>query len=106
MADFHIKQGDTRPALEAVLMDPEGNPVNLTGATVRLHMERKGEMIVDAPCIIVDGPAGLVRYQWAVGDTDQPGTYAAEIEVTDASGGVETWPNSEHWTFVVYEGLA
>ncbi|AVO37398.1 BppU family phage baseplate upper protein [Pukyongiella litopenaei] len=106
MADFYIKQGDTRPALEAVLMDAKGNPVDLTGATARLHLARNGKVVVDAPCIIVDAPAGLVRYQWAVGDTDQPGAYAAEIEVTDAGGGVETCPNNRHWLIEVVSDIA
>jgi len=37
--------------------------------------------------------AGRVRYAWQTGDTDTPGTFQGEFEVTYSTGEIETFPN-------------
>lgn len=107
MADFYIKKGDDEPALERVLEGVNGNPANLTGATVRFLMKRVGASTpkVDAECEIVEDPEadppitpedGTVSYAWTGTDTDTAGEYDAEFEVTYAGGEQETFPSDSY----------
>ena len=91
----YIKQGDTAPYLDAICADYAGDAVDVTGATVRFHMLPKGgdTLTVDAAGSVVDGAAGHVRYTLQSGDTDTPGTYHCEYEITYGDGRVETFPN-------------
>lgn len=104
-ADFVIKQNDTTPAITSTLKDADGGPVNLTGATVRFIMRRKGAGTpkVDGEATIGSpATAGGVSYAWDAADTDTAGRYDAEFEVTFAGGAKQTFPNSEHlWIDVV-----
>lgn len=101
MADFYIKQNDTRPYLEATLQDSAGDAVNLTGASVRFHMGS-----IDAAATIVDAATGSVRYEWQAGDTSTTGFFNFELEATYADGGVETWPNHGTWTIQISPEIA
>ncbi len=101
--DFFIKVGDTLPPVEAVLADALG-PVGLTGATVRWHMRLEGTtgaLKANAPAVIVSALDGAVRYDWAPADTDTPGVYEAEWEVTFPDSSVITFPNDHHLRVMV-----
>ena len=92
----YIKQNDTSPTLDAILTDDDGNPVNVFGASVRFHLKKLGAtaLKVDAAATVVDGEAGHVRYALQAGDTDTPGSYKAEFEVTFPDGSIETFTNT------------
>ena len=94
MADFTIKRNDTRPVIAAQLTQ-DGNPYDLTGATVKFLMKlpASGSPKVDASATIVNASNGDVEYAWIASDTDTEGEYDAEWEVTDGSGEVLTFPN-------------
>lgn len=106
-----VKQGDTEP-LSAVLADTLG-PVNLAGSTVRFRMKSRvagaGHPPIDAPAQnlqSVDGNGritnkGLVQYPWAAGETDLPGVYGVEWQVTFADGKKRTFPNDRTTTFEI-----
>ncbi len=90
---FHLKRGDTSPALRYRL-DPA---VNLAGASVVFNMRQRdgGAKIIDrvAASITGDPADGVVGYDWEVTDTANAGRYEAEFEVTYSDGAVETFPN-------------
>ena len=91
---FIIKQNDTSPSLEATLSDANLVPVNITAATVMLHMKAiGGDVVLDQQMTITDAEGGVVQYDWQVGDTATVGTYYVEFEVTYSDGSVETFPN-------------
>jgi hypothetical protein len=94
---FTIKRNDTSPVLQTVLTDPSGNVIDLTAADVRFHMKqyRSSTAKIDAEATVVDEDAGLVRYEWEIGDTDTVGSYQAEFEVSFIDGTVETFPNAD-----------
>lgn len=92
---FSIKQNDTSPSLQATLKDAALDPINLTGASVRLHMKSvDGTLKIDQPMTIVTPLQGIIQYDWQAGDTDTVGTYYVEFEVTYADASVETFPNN------------
>lgn len=92
---FSIKQNDTSPSLQATLKDAALDPINLTGATVRLHMKSvDGTIKIDQPMTVVTPLQGLIQYNWQAGDTNTVGTYYVEFEVTYADASIETFPNN------------
>jgi hypothetical protein len=108
MHDFNIKEGDTRPSLEAQLLDENNEPRNLQGASVRFHMEDvdTGSVVVDAEAGILNAQDGRVIYEWQNGDTDEPGRYEAEFEVDYGNGEVETFPNNGYIGVYVDDDIA
>lgn len=96
MADFSIKQYDTKPVFSAVLRDPSGNPVDLSTATsveFRLRKSNERAHVVAAASIDVDPTTGRVSYAWADGDTDLVGDgMEAVIVVTWNDGSEQTFP--------------
>lgn len=103
---FTIKQSDTSPSIQATLQDSDGNAVNINGASVRFHMKAVGgAVVIDQPMTIVNAAGGIVRYDWQTGDTDTPGTYYVEFEVTYSDNTIETFPNNTNETVLVIPQL-
>ncbi len=108
MSDFTVKRNDRLPEITALLKDPAGAAVNLTGATVKFLMRspNAASAKVNAAGAIVDAASGSVKYAWAAADTDTAGRYRAEWQVTFADGRLETFPNAGYLEIAVVEDLA
>lgn len=108
MSSFHIKRGDTSPALVYAL-EPAGEVI-LTGASAVFSMRPRtgGALVVDrAPAVIVTATGSpTLRHDWAPGDTALAGAHWAEFEVTYADGAIETLPNDGHITVIITQDLA
>ena len=103
---FSIKQNDTAPTLRTVLLDSDGNPINLTGSTVSFVLKSMNNgIVINSSMTVVTPLAGLVEYDWQTGDTDTTGTYYAEFRVTYSDLSVETFPNSSNATVIIYPSL-
>jgi len=100
-----MKVNDTGPAIQSTLRDGNGVVVDVTGSTIQFKMKMRepargrGDMSrlvglkVDAAGGIVGaGTDGVVSYTWVAGDTDTPGDYVAEWEVTFGGGVIESFP--------------
>lgn len=97
--DYFLKKGDLEPAFTRTLESVDGEAVDLTGATVVFLMTKRGESspTIEAEAEIEDPEtAGEVTYVWAEGDTDAPGDYDAEFQVTFADGRPQTFPNADY----------
>jgi len=105
---FSIKRHDRLPELKATLVDADGNPIPLTGASVKLHVRAAGAATVklDKPCNIIDDVNGVVSYPWDAGETDDAGDYDAEFEITFSDDRVLTVPNDEDFTVRILEDIA
>jgi hypothetical protein len=99
--------GDTLPELTLTLRDSNAAaagqtldannsatwaPIDVTGATVRLRLRELGSTTVKSTltCSITNGQGGKVATNFPTGTLDSSGTFEGEIEITFASGGVQT----------------
>lgn len=90
-----IKKGDLDPTYSGQLL-VNGLPVDLTGRTVQFIMkDAAGVLKVNAAATITDAVNGRIEYRWVSGDTDTPGTYRVEWEVTTA-GKRRTFPPRDY----------
>jgi transcriptional/translational regulatory protein YebC/TACO1 len=87
-----LKKNDTKDNIKATLSNESG-PVDLTGATVRFLMSRRGIVKVDRQAQIKDAAAGIVWMVFENGDTDETGLFQSEFEVTFPDARIETFPN-------------
>jgi hypothetical protein len=103
---MYMKQGDLLPQAESILLDGQGNPIDLPdGSAVVFKMVLHGESepLVGGPGIIVlpDAPEdspdrGRVRFVWLQGHTSVPGTFDAEWRVTFPDSRSATFPNHRY----------
>jgi hypothetical protein len=100
-----MKRGDTAPIFDAILRDSNGDALDLAVGDVATFWMRDAappratKIAGSAMVIVAPGAAvgsvdrGRVTYAWAAADTDTPGKFDAEVELTRAGGTVETFPN-------------
>ena len=98
--NFWIKKGDTGPPLQVLCEDETGDPIDVTGATVKFSMQDESSVnkISLASGNVVDGPIGKIEYVWQAVDTDTEGIYFGEFRVTFSGGEIITFPN---YTYIV-----
>ena len=107
MADFTLKAHDRLPSIQAALTTA-GAPVDLTGATgVNFIMKAtQGNTVkVNAAATIVTAATGVVRYDWLAIDTDTPGSFQAEWQVTWTGGKKQTFPTLTYHTVDILADL-
>ncbi len=108
MTTINIKQDDTQPAIRVRLKDSDGNPVNLTGATVRVaiqHYLLKNNINILRDAYIADAATGEVWLVWQSEETQVPGVYRVEFRVTYQDGNRETFPNNGYLLVNILERI-
>lgn len=113
-ADFTLKANDLLPSLQGVTAS-KGAPVDLSGATsVRFIMRAAdsafapvaGAPKVNATAVAVaPATSGVLRYDWAVGDTATPGNYVGEFQVTFPGTKPQTFPTTSYITIQILADL-
>lgn len=100
---MRIQQYDTYP-IEYQCVDENNQPIDLSSAgSVGFILTKDGDSI---PSLIgggtvVSASIGLVRYDFADGETDVPGMYRAEWKI-DFSGSVLTMPRDDIlWVYII-----
>ena len=110
MTEVYVKQGDTLPSVEATLKYTDGTVMDLTDFTVVFTMIGKDgtKKVDEASATIVNPPGtdGKVRYYWSGTDTDTPGRFRGEFEVTRPDGKTQTWPTLEPLHIIILEEYA
>lgn len=87
---------DSNTAADGQTLDPNNSatwvPIDVTGATVRLRLRELGSTEVKSTltCSITNGTAGKVATDFPTGTLDRAGTFEGELEITFASGGIQT----------------
>ena len=104
---LNLVQGDTLPELtfslkdsntaaSGLTLDPNNSatwsPIDVTGAQVRLRLRELGSTAVKSTllCTVSDGQGGKVITDFPAGTLDTAGTFEGEIEITFATGGIQT----------------
>jgi len=111
-----IKKGDTRPILTLTLYTRNSAGVKTVadlsagGVAAKFTMTLIGsstpKLSLKTMSIVNPGTSGVVQYTWAAADTDTAGEYRAEVQVTYATGVIETFPNRGFFRVIVTEDLA
>jgi hypothetical protein len=89
---LNIKRGKITPSVQFRLFDMDTFlPVNLTGAQIKFFMEgpedRTDVKRIEGEGEVVVSPlTGIGKYEWHPGETDLPGSYRADFEVTLSDG--------------------
>lgn len=104
MADFVLKVGDRNPSLRCILRDAAGAK-NLAGASGVTFAMKSGTTVKSGAAVIEDSLGGVVRYDWAVGDTNTVGVYDAEFVVTESSK-QQSFPNDRYISVEVKAEIA
>jgi hypothetical protein len=107
MADVTLKAHDRLPSIQAVLSSA-GGPVDLSAATgVNFIMKAaQGNTVkVNAAATIISPSGGVVRYDWLAVDTDTPGSFQAEWQVTWTGGKKQTFPTLTYHTVDILADL-
>jgi hypothetical protein len=122
VADFYIKQNDTRPVIAVQATYDDGSTIenSFIGATVKFHLKTAaGVLLVNKNGEVADADGQIIRYVWQTNDTvvtswvqDDSGLWIpgapheAEFQVTFADGGVETIPNTRNILVDVFPEIA
>lgn len=111
MADFYIAQGDTASFVPDTLRDSAGDAVDIAGASITFQMIglQDASFRIDADAendqTGTPGPdnetQGNVHYEWATGQTDDPGYFLARWVVTFGDGSIQTYPNDGWFTISI-----
>lgn len=99
-----IRQNDTRPIVQAQLLQGYNQPINLNIASaVKFKVKNtNNSVILEKAATIATADEGRVEYQWEAGDTEKAGDFRACFEVTFNDGSVVTVPNDSALKMRVY----
>jgi len=83
VADITVYKGDYGYDLQFTITDVDGDPINLTGATItfRVAAYDDSELLVNGSCVIVVAADGTCVYTTASGDFDDADDYEAELRI-------------------------
>lgn len=106
--NFNMKRNDLLPTLALQLINPNGEPADLTGATVVFNMAGRSATakVSRGQVTVVDAATGQVEYHWQPGDTDDAGVFRAEFEVIYPVDQPMTYPNSDFFVVTILADLA
>jgi hypothetical protein len=100
---FQTKQFNTRNALKAKLLEANGTPVDLTGATVRFYMQSSNGVVVNRAMQV--GENGEVLFVFESDEVAQAGLFNAEIIVTYGDNRKEIYPNDGYIRVYIEESI-
>lgn len=107
MSTFYMKQNDTSPSIKIECADGDDAIIPVTGASVNFFMrDANGTVKVNGAGDVVDGPNGIIKYDWVLTDTNTVGVFNAEFQVTFAGGEIETFPNKGYISVVIGDDIA
>lgn len=98
--DIFFGEGDSGPIVDDTILDSNGAPVDLAGATVVFRYRDKLQVgaEIDEPAAITQtsDPLTLGDVEWAPAGPMQPGNFNANWVITFGSGTPITFPNGRY----------
>lgn len=111
-ADFTIKAHDRLPSIKVMFAyrDATGalQPIDLTdvtGVTFIMRTLTGQTPKIKAAGTIESRKDGICRYDWIAADTDTPGSYVAEWQLTWVGGRTQTFPTKTYITIDILADL-
>lgn len=108
MTTYEVKQHDTAPSPRAQLLDGDGDPVALAGATVKFKARASAgaTLLINATATVEapidnNGELGWVHYTLVSGNTAQAGAFLAEWEADWGGGNIATFPGGDEYDLLV-----
>tara|TARA_R100001443_G_scaffold102621_1_gene110848 strand:+ start:140 stop:484 length:345 start_codon:yes stop_codon:yes gene_type:complete len=103
-----MKRNDTRPFLDVILQDVDGNALDLSatvsGVTFTMKdLDSDSTKVQAQACTVIPETTGMVRYSWSAGDTNTAGTFVGEFQIQYNDGTQLTIPTSSVLSIVVLE---
>ncbi len=86
------KRGSTAPAIADQLLDAAGDPINLSGVTVKFVMGPVAGTATVHSATVVGAATGNVQYSWGTADLAVAGLYAAYWRLEYNGGAIEKLP--------------
>ncbi|MGD6832588.1 BppU family phage baseplate upper protein [Sutcliffiella halmapala] len=104
---IQFKLNDTKDKIEYVAADTEGNPVDLTGSSVRFIMSRRatGEVVLTDPATITDPINGKIEYSVSELTTIEAGDFRAEFIVDFPDSTQKTFPTIGYLSISIQASL-
>ena len=105
-----VKKGKTSPFVQFRLFDMDTFlPVDLTGAQIKFFMEGPEDStdvkrIEGEGEVVVSPLTGIGKYEWNPGETEIPGSYRADFEVTLSDGTQVRVPEGREFITITIEG--
>lgn len=106
---FYMMAGDTRPKVEFFLEKENGEPVNLTGATVIAHLRVKPGGTVkfeDRSVGVVDVDTGECSLTLTASDSGTADDYEFQCQVAFSDGGIMRVPNDGYLPFKIGDAVS
>ncbi len=89
--DFTHPLGATAPSRGFQILKADGTPQDISGATAKFRIRRKGEdaVLIERDCTIADEANAIFQFDWDVDDfgagyLDAAGFYVGTLEITFA----------------------
>jgi hypothetical protein len=97
-------KGDRKPSIQAQLKWADDTIPDLTNCTVKFHMKKGSDILVNANATIVSpATGGIVQYDWATNDVTVSGVCQGEFEITWPDGLQTTWPTEGNLEIIFRE---
>lgn len=108
---WYVTENDVGVKIRTQLLDDLQQPVTLFAVTgvefhMRLYRTQDEPKVAAGVCTVIDASQGIVEYAFAAEDTDAPGRYDAEWQVTFGDGSIDTFPKPGKDVVQVDEELA
>jgi hypothetical protein len=94
--------GDTASSLSITCKDSAGQPIDLTGCTVKLHWLDENGVLKNPDMTISNAVNGIVTYQFGANEIFAP-KMVFEVQITNSSGKILTSSNT--FTLTVREQI-
>lgn len=77
-------EGDTSPPLVCTYTDSDGNAIDVSGWTIKLHLERpSGSTALSVTATLTDPTNGIFEFRWSAGDLVAGFNQKADVEFTN-----------------------
>lgn len=102
-----VKRNDTGRRWGALLVETDGQPVDLSGKTVSIIIRNSltGALVRKAEAQVIDSETAEVGYDPVAADVEASVTLNVEWETVDGSGKITTYPKDSYHRIKIVDDL-